>query len=147
LVVDDDPVVRHVLSALLDEDGIECVHAADGREAFRVLSEELLSLDLLVTDLVMPDLGGDALVMAVRELGGERDLPILVASGHLDGERREALRIAGADAVVDKSGGLAPVAAAARALLAARGRLPPRPEQAGPAPVALGRIGLTRIRS
>ena len=147
MLVDDDPVVRHVLSALLDEDGIECVHAADGREGFRVLSEELLSLDLLVTDLVMPNLSGDALVLAVRELGGERELPILVASGHLDGERREALRIAGADSVVDKSGGLAPVAAAARALLAARGRLPPCLEQSGPAPVALGRIGLTRKRS
>jgi CheY-like chemotaxis protein len=147
LLVDDDPVVRHVLSALLDEDGNECVHAADGREGFRVLSEELLSLDLLVTDLVMPNLTGDGLVMAVRELGGERELPILVASGHLDGESREALRVAGADAVVDKSGGLAPVAAAVRELLAARGRLPPRLEQAGSAPVALGRIGLTRVRT
>jgi CheY-like chemotaxis protein len=122
-VVDDDPFVLHVLAALLHEGGIECVQAVNGRDGLRRLSEELLSIDLLVTDLVMPELGGDALLLAVRELGGERDLPILVTSGRLDRARTDALRDAGADAVVDKSAGLQPVADAALALLSARGRL------------------------
>ena len=139
-------MVLHILSAALEEIGIECVHARDGRTALRVLAEELLSLDLLVTDLVMPSLGGDALVMAVRELGGERDLPILVASAYLEPERAEALRMAGVDAVVDKAQGLAPVVAAARKLLEARGQA-----EAGvpssPTPVPLFRIGLNRVRT
>jgi len=105
----------------------------------------MLSLDLLVTDLVMPDLTGDALVMAVRELGGERELPIVVFSSYVDTERAEALRVAGADVVVHKSAGLAPIAEAARSLLA--GRLAPLSREAAPStPVPLGRIGLSRVR-
>jgi CheY-like chemotaxis protein len=142
LLVDDDPFVRHVLAALLDERGVECVQAVDGREALRLLSEELLTLDLLVTDLEMPNLRGDGLLLAVRELGGERDLPIVVVTGRADRDHREALRVAGADAVVDKAEGLGPAAAAARSLLEARGHFRPPEPPAEPAPVA--RIGLTR---
>jgi len=145
LVVDDDNVVLHVLSAALEEIGVECVHARDGRTALRVLAEELLSIDLLVTDLMMPGLGGEALVMTVRELGGERDLPILVASAHVEPERAEALRVAGVDAVVDKGQGLDPLVAAARELLAARGE-PEAAVPAAPTPVPLFRIGLNRVR-
>ena len=144
LLVDDDPFVRHVLSALLDEHGVECVHAVDGRDALRLLAEELLSLDLLVTDVEMPNLRGDALLLAVRELGGERDLPILVTSGHVGPEHCEALRIAGADVVIDKAFGLSAVVTAARSLLEARGHFRPSEPALEPAPVA--RIGLTRRR-
>jgi len=120
LLVDDDPFVLAFLSELLAECGIETLRASDGRIGLQVLADELPAIDLLVTDLVMPELGGDALVMAVRELTAERDLPIVVASSFLDEERARALRIVGADAVVDKQGGLAPVVAAARSLLASR---------------------------
>jgi DNA-binding response OmpR family regulator len=155
--VDDDEIVLHLLTAALGESGIDCVWAQDGRAGLRRLSEEILSLDLLVTDLVMPDLPGDALVLAVRELGGERELPIVVVSSHLDPARAKALRAAGADAVVDKSHGLASVAAVARDLLIARGRMRPSgsPEEvpaahaiAEPAPAgrSIGRIALERQR-
>ncbi len=146
LLVDDDPIVLAILSSLLDELGVECVQAQDGRSGLRRLTEDLLDIDLLVTDLVMPDLTGDALVMAVRELGGERDLPIVVASAYLDPDRAHALRVAGADAVVDKSSGLGPVAAAARTLLAARGQLGHPPEQPAVTPVPLFKIGLTKLQ-
>ena len=127
LLVDDDPIVLAILASMLDELGVDCVQAHDGRSGLRQLTDDLLTLDLLVTDLQMPDLTGDALVLAVRELGGERDLPIVVASAFLDPDRAEALRVAGANAVVDKADGLAPVVAAARSLLAARGRLDSAP--------------------
>jgi CheY-like chemotaxis protein len=147
--VDDDPLILQILTELLDEHGIDSVHACDGRSGLRVLSDELLSFDLLVTDLIMPDLTGVALVMAVRDLGGERDLPILVATSFSDPDRAEALLVAGANAVVDKSRGLAPVAAAARSLLVARGQLEPLEGPAGEGrqtPILLGRIGLKRVK-
>jgi CheY-like chemotaxis protein len=155
-VVDDDPLVLSILSSLLEEMGIECLQARDGRAGLRQLTEDALTIDLLVTDLQMPGLGGDALVLAVRELGGERDLPIVVASSFLDASRAQALRVAGANAVVDKSRGLGPVAAAARSLLAARGQLESAPGElqealqdaadADPQPVPLFRIPLARAR-
>ena len=143
-MVDDDPFVLHVLSALLDEGGIDCVQATNGRDGLRRLSDELLSLDLLVTDLIMPELSGDALLLAVRELGGERDLLIVVASGYLDRARTEALRDAGADAVVDKASGLQPIADAARALLSARGRLAPERDAAAAQGLPVARIAIRR---
>jgi CheY-like chemotaxis protein len=142
--VDDDPVVLQILSALLDECGIDSVRVTDGRAGLQKVADELPALDLLVTDLMMPGLTGDALVLAVRELGGERDLPILVVSCYLDEARAGALKVAGADAVVDKCDGLAPVVAAARALLAERGRLAASQDAPESAPVPLFRIGLTR---
>lgn len=157
LLVDDDPFVLAILAERLDECGIDSVRADDGRTGLQVLSDELASVDLVVTDLVMPGVAGDTLVMAVRELGGERELPILVASSYLDEDRARALLQAGADAVVDKGRGLAPVAAAARALLENRGRRAVRvevewsgeePEGRGAVPagvsVPLFRIGLRR---
>lgn len=145
LLVDDDPIVLAVLTSLLGELGVECVQARDGRSGLRRLTEDLLDIDVLITDLIMPDLTGDALVMAVRELGGERDLPIVVASAYLDDARAQALRVAGADAVVDKAGGLAPVAAAARSLLASRGQLDVVEAAPGEhASVPLFRIGLAK---
>ncbi len=151
LLVDDDPVVLAILSSLLDELGVECLHASDGRSGLRRLTEDLLDIDLLVTDLIMPDLSGDALVMAVRELGGERDLPIVVVSSYLDPDRTHALRVAGADAVVDKARGLGPVAAAARTLLSARGQLEAhaaaeRTEHAEHGSVPLVKIRLAKMR-
>ena len=154
LLVDDDPFVLAILSELLDECGINTVRASDVGIGLQVLSEEASSVDLLVTDLVMPELGGDALVMAVRELGSE-------ATCHRGGQllpRRgsgRALRGVGADAVIDKAGGLAPVVAAARSLLAARAQaanaqdgrpalLDARGTELAGASVPLFRIGLTR---
>jgi len=134
------------MSALLDERGIDCLAVADGRDGLRCLAEEILTLDLLVTDLVMPGLSGQALVEAVRGQGGERELPILVLSGNLDPGRVDALRAAGADAVVDKAGGLALAVAAARELLESRGWLRPARSPAAEAPACLCRIALTRTR-
>ncbi len=134
----------HVLSAMLDECGIDTERVSDGRAGLQLVADELPGLDLLVTDLVMPGLTGDALVLAVRELGGEPPLPILVGSCYLDEARAGALRLAGADAVVDKCGGLAPVVAAARALLARSGRLAPPGVEPEGAPVPLFRIELAR---
>lgn len=156
LLVDDDPFVLAILAELLDECGIDSLRADGGRTGLQVLSDQLASVDLVVTDLVMPDVSGDTLVMAVRELGGERDLPILVASSFLDEDRARALRVAGADAVVDKNLGLAPVVAAARSLLAGQYRravrveaaaneeLEPRGAVSAGVSVPLFRIGLRR---
>jgi CheY-like chemotaxis protein len=94
--------------------------AADGLSGLRQLADHVLDLDVLVTDVEMPTLGGEALVRTIRHLGGERDLPILVVSGALDDPRTARLLAAGADACLEKRGGSAAVVDAARRLVAAR---------------------------
>jgi CheY-like chemotaxis protein len=79
--------------------------------------EELLALDLFVTDVVMPGLGGEALIRTIRQAGGEAELAIVAISSFLEPGTERALERAGADAVLDKSLGAELVAQAADAVL------------------------------
>jgi CheY-like chemotaxis protein len=66
LVVDDSPVDRHRVGALVEKHpGWRAVHAADGREALAVLERE--AADAVLADLRMPGMNGLELVEAVKE--------------------------------------------------------------------------------
>jgi CheY-like chemotaxis protein len=117
LVVDDDALVRCMLSDALAARGFEVMTATCGEAGLRTLAEELLALDLLVTDVCMPGMDGEAFVRTIRGAGGEADLAIVVASGRLGPGVEERLEAAGADAVLDKALGPELVAQAADAAL------------------------------
>ncbi len=136
LLVEADPVVRFVLAQDLSGLGAEVLVAADGPAALRRLTEEILTLDLLVTGLALPGLDGLTLVRVVRAEGGEQDLSILVACEGPPADVENRLRSLHAS-VVDRRAGSAAVAAEARAALELRGWLEPAPAPwaapAGPA--------------
>lgn len=120
LLVDDDPTSRYVVEHDLLGLGAEVLVAGDGKAGLQALLDNILDLDLLVTDLDMAGMDGLALVRMIRAEGGEADLPILVISGWLTPEARTALHGLGA-AVADKGDGADTIAAASRRLLATRG--------------------------
>jgi CheY-like chemotaxis protein len=105
LVIDDDQLVCQMLADAFGRWGFETVTAADGEAGLRRLIDELLVLDLVVTDLLMPGIDGEGLVHRVRHVGGEHDLAIVVASAHLTPDARARLDAMGADAVIDKAVG------------------------------------------
>jgi CheY-like chemotaxis protein len=113
LIVDDDVLARRMLGDALASHGFEVFAAADGSDGLRVLTEELLGLDLLLTDLRMPGLDGENLLNLVRGPGGEKDLAVVVVSGNVDASVRQRLLAAGADAVLPKGDGIDAVADAA----------------------------------
>lgn len=120
LVVDDDVVVRRMYADALSARGFEVVAAGDGDEGVHLLMEELLTLDLLVTDVRMPGISGEDLVRLVRKAGGESDLAIVAVSGLLEPGAEAKLEEAGADAVLDKALGPEMIARAADAALERR---------------------------
>ncbi len=120
LVVDDDALARRMLGDALNARGFEIVTAVDGDDAIRRLAEELLTLDLLVTDVCMPGHDGEELVGFIRRAGGESDLTIVAVSGRIDADMEEKLARAGADAVLDKALGPELLAQAADAALERR---------------------------
>ncbi|HET9551459.1 MAG TPA: response regulator [Anaeromyxobacteraceae bacterium] len=120
LIVDDDALARRMLADALTERGFGVLTAADGTEGLRLLAEELLSLDLLVTDVLMPGLDGEHFVQAIRKAGGESDLAIVVVTGRLTEGLEPRLEAAGADAVLDKALGPDLIAQAADAVLERR---------------------------
>jgi DNA-binding response OmpR family regulator len=77
LLVDDDDQVRAMLKWLLIDAGYEVSEARDGAEALRLYKER--RPDLLITDLVMPEKEGLALIMDLRRQ--DPDLQIIAMSG------------------------------------------------------------------
>jgi DNA-binding NtrC family response regulator len=79
LVVDDDGGVRHAMADVLGDEGYEVLLAENGRRALELLDARVPAL--LITDLEMPEVGGERLIARVREL--HPGLPILVISSRL----------------------------------------------------------------
>lgn len=80
LVVDDNDSITLLLSLTLKTEGCDVETAADGMEAFQKF--QLNEPEVLVTDLVMPEMDGQELCRRVRKISG---VPILIITGDLGG--------------------------------------------------------------
>jgi len=78
LVVDDHKNMRGLVTELLSTMGYTILEAQDGKEAMRLV--EIGPIDLVMTDLKMPEMDGIELTRAIRRM--RPDLPIIVYSAH-----------------------------------------------------------------
>ena len=67
LLADDEPGVRGPVRRILTAQGYEVLEAADGEEALRIAEEHDGTIDLLLTDVVMPAMDGAELARRLRE--------------------------------------------------------------------------------
>jgi len=79
LVVDDDPHILEVLETRLSSAGFRAITAAGGQEAMEILHSQ--QVDLMISDVRMPGLGGMDLLKEVRELQPELPIIFLTAYG------------------------------------------------------------------
>jgi diguanylate cyclase (GGDEF)-like protein/PAS domain S-box-containing protein len=79
LVIDDDPVTRLFVRSALESAGMVVSEAGGGREALALF--ETLKPDLLVLDLMMPDMDGYLTCSRIRSLPGGKRIPILILTG------------------------------------------------------------------
>jgi two-component system cell cycle sensor histidine kinase/response regulator CckA len=82
LLVEDDPEVRALFATFLRQVGHTVVEAADGREALDAFDARGGAFDLVVSDVVMPHVGGPSLVRALR--ARRETLKVLFLSGYND---------------------------------------------------------------
>ncbi len=84
LIIEDDASTRKVLTAGLAIAGIPVHTAASPEEASSILAEK--SIDVIVTDLMMPGFNGVDLIKAVREAPHTKHIPIMVftSGGNLE---------------------------------------------------------------
>ena len=82
VVVEDDPSVRELVELMLDGCGYEILSAPDADSAARLCSEHPGGVDLLLTDVVMPDVGGRVLAERLTALFPR--LRVLFMSGYSD---------------------------------------------------------------
>jgi DNA-binding response OmpR family regulator len=98
LVVDDEAGVRCFLRKVLEQAGYEVTETADGKQALQ--HARAGRVDLVITDLVMPEQEGIETIQALR-----RDVPgigIIAISGAFGGEFLKVAQLMGAAAVLNK---------------------------------------------
>ncbi len=86
LVVDDDLGTRLSISDYLELSGYKVITAKDGQEALNIL--EQYHIDLIVTDIVMPNMNGYELVRQLRQKTSWRLLPVILLTGRTKTQER-----------------------------------------------------------
>lgn len=84
LFVEDEDAVRGVAAKLLRARGYEVIEAASGEEALELAEEHAGSIDLMISDVVMPGMQGPDLLKAAR--GYLRGAPVMFISGYAEAE-------------------------------------------------------------
>ena len=100
LVVEDEPSVSEAITAMLRHLGYRVTAAGSGRQALDLFAREEGRFDLVLTDVVMPDLDGEALCRHLRELAPA--VRVVAMSGYPLGARGVGLLDLGAVAWVQK---------------------------------------------
>jgi len=99
LIVDDEDLVRKFVERALREAGYQTATASDGPEALGVAAK-LETLDILVTDLMMPEMTGDELARRVR--ASSPGVKVLYITGFSDRLFKEKVTLWADEAFLDK---------------------------------------------
>jgi two-component system, chemotaxis family, chemotaxis protein CheY len=103
IIADDSPISRVFIQHCLEYAGGKgaCfINVNNGLEVLEALKET--KVDLIVTDLRMPKMTGEALIAELKSSPEYRDIPVLVVTSKSDPDRNNHLKEAGAFAVLGK---------------------------------------------
>lgn len=78
LIVDDDRISRLIMRKLLEEGGFDILEAENGNEGLRILETE--PVDLIISDLMMPDMDGLEMVRRIKENDITKHINVIVVS-------------------------------------------------------------------
>ena len=84
LIVEDDRDLRELIEEIFEDEGFRVESAANGKIALEVLGDETRMFDLVVTDMQMPEIKGDAVLQKVRTRRGETPVIVLTAFGSVE---------------------------------------------------------------
>ncbi len=100
LVVDDEPMTRTLLQLMLAPADYEVVEAGDGEEAMTSIEQQMP--DILVMDVMMPNMSGLTVCRLLREKKATQRLPIILLSAKTSPEAVEEGFLAGANRYLTK---------------------------------------------
>lgn len=99
LLVDDHPEIRYYIRQILEEN-YRILEAAHGLEAMDLLKE--VSIDLIITDLMMPWMDGFELIEAINSNPDFKKIPLLVVSARISGYDKEKVLFQGVNDYLQK---------------------------------------------
>jgi two-component system, cell cycle response regulator len=101
LVADDNIVARKIASLCLSREGIEVHEAEDGQQACEIMRTSGARMDIVITDLVMPNMDGMQLCRHIRQDLGRQNIPIIVLTAMSDlSEILEVFKVGASDYLV-----------------------------------------------
>ncbi len=95
LVVDDSPTMRQMVALTLTDAGFKVVEAEHGKDAVNKVSDGS-KMDIVVTDLNMPEMDGIALIKELRKMASFKFTPILMLTTESSEDKKKAGKEAGA---------------------------------------------------
>jgi two-component system sensor histidine kinase/response regulator len=100
LIVDDEPLNRHLLRAMVEDEATAVLEAASGPEALEIAQRS--APDLVLLDVVMPGMDGFETTRRLKQEGGDVFLPVVLVTALSDAEARSRGLEAGADDFLTK---------------------------------------------
>jgi two-component system cell cycle sensor histidine kinase/response regulator CckA len=115
LLVDDEPMILEVTVEVLRELGYTVLEAHGGGEAIELYNEKRAGIDLVILDMIMPDMGGGETYDKIKEINPQ--VKVLLSSGYsIDGEATEILE-RGCQGFIQKPFGMEELAMKIREIL------------------------------
>ena len=102
LIAEDDTSTMFVICSVVKRMGHTAIRASNGRIAWEILQDNHDVVDLLITDLMMPEMDGHDLIHNIRQDMKTAKLPIIVQSAYLGVKGTRSLMEEGVDAVIPK---------------------------------------------
>ncbi len=90
LLVDDLPDNLYVFSEILEREGYTVIPVQSGREALEVLDEKLQEIDLVLSDVMMPEMTGFELCKLIKENDNTAHIPVILITAQLLDDRHAA---------------------------------------------------------
>lgn len=100
LIVDDEADVVEVIEMLLKSESYDVLKAYNGKEALGILEEEIP--DLVILDIMMPELDGVEVCRRMRKMDKMKEIPIIMFSAKLSAQDKKNSFDAGADGFITK---------------------------------------------
>ncbi len=98
LIAEDDANIANLIKELITRKGNNALVARDGKEAFKIFSN--IKVDLIITDLKMPNIDGMTLIKMVRETNSK--VPVIIITGYGSKQNRELARQYGVREILSK---------------------------------------------
>lgn len=100
LAVDDQKVMRELIFGVLSEEGHEVILAEDGVEALEIAREQ--TVDMVLTDINMPNMNGISLVSKLRRLDSYKDIPMIMLTTESSDFKKDKAKRMGANGWLQK---------------------------------------------
>ena len=94
MTVDDAASVRQMVSFTLQEAGYDVIEAVDGQDALEKINAS--KIDMLITDMNMPNMGGIELILKVRAISSIKFIPIIMLTTESQASKKQEGKKAGA---------------------------------------------------